>query len=336
MILETERLILRPWEEKDAEDMFEYAKDPAVGPAAGWPPHKSAAESLEIIRRMRTRPQCYAVCLKETGKPVGAAELMLQGNSDLARGEDECELGYWIGKPYWGKGLMPEAAAELIRHGFEELHMQRIWAGYYEGNERSRRVQEKCGFYFQWTTNGVEVPQLKEVRTGHVSLLTKEAWDALQKKGAGEQPETGVNVLDDLAEELLEGPCRVIDCFPERVPADRGSAYFAAERFFLTEERLRPLHEAFALLLIRLNCYHDAAVYMNEKWTKSPDPGHLFETVAGLPKTDFVNVLYPDEKALVTLNGGDLYLSVYGGDEAFRTHLEQLASAAGFFVRPGA
>ncbi len=104
MILKTERLILRPWEETDAGELYEYAKDPAVGPAAGWPPHKSVEESLFVIRNVLNAPQCYAVCLKEDGKAVGAAELKLHGRSDLTGNTNECELGYWLAKPFWGKG----------------------------------------------------------------------------------------------------------------------------------------------------------------------------------------------------------------------------------------
>ena len=49
-MLETKRLILRRWEESDAESLYEYAKDPDVGPIAGWPPHQSIEESKEIIK----------------------------------------------------------------------------------------------------------------------------------------------------------------------------------------------------------------------------------------------------------------------------------------------
>ena len=64
MELKTERLILRPWEETDAESLYEYAKDTAVGPVAGWPAHISVSDSLEVIRRVLSAPETYAVCLK--------------------------------------------------------------------------------------------------------------------------------------------------------------------------------------------------------------------------------------------------------------------------------
>ena len=54
--------------------------------------------------------------------------------------------------------------------------MMKVWVGYYDGNNRSKRVQEKCGFKYQWTTDNVDVPLMHETRKGYVSSLTKEEW----------------------------------------------------------------------------------------------------------------------------------------------------------------
>ena len=173
MVLETKRLLLRPWEEADAEECYRYAKDPRVGPAAGWPPHKDVDETRRVIRELLMRPEIYAIVLKETGLPIGSIGLH---HNDLASKEDEAELGYWIGVPYWGRGLVPEAAREMLRHAFEDLGLARVWCGYYDGNEKSKRVQEKLGFTHQWTTEDVPVTQMGETRRGHVNLLTKAEW----------------------------------------------------------------------------------------------------------------------------------------------------------------
>ena len=174
--METERLILRPWEDGDAADLYEYAKDPDVGPIAGWPVHTSVEDSLGIIRDVLGKPETYAICLKEDGRAIGSIGLHLNGSTDMTDRDDECELGYWIGKPFWGRGIVPEAVREILRHAFEDLGMRCVWAGYYDGNDKSRRVQEKCGFRYQWTTDEVDVPLMHEVRKGHVCKLTKEEW----------------------------------------------------------------------------------------------------------------------------------------------------------------
>lgn len=176
MQIETERLRLRPFAETDAADLYQYAKDPEVGPAAGWPPHGSVEESRNIIRLVLNGPESYAICKKEDGRVIGAIELTLNGEAKLTEREDECELGYWIGKPFWGQGLMTEAAEALLRRAFTELGMRRVWCAYFEGNEKSKRVQEKLGFRHEKTLREVDVPLLNEVRSEQVSLLSREAW----------------------------------------------------------------------------------------------------------------------------------------------------------------
>ena len=102
--------------------------------------------------------------------------LKLNGCTDMTERDDECELGYWLGKPFWGIGYMPEAAREILRHGFEDLGMTTIWCGYYDGNNKSKRVQEKVGFIYHHTCDEVPVPLMNEIRIGHTNYMTKERW----------------------------------------------------------------------------------------------------------------------------------------------------------------
>ena len=80
---------------------------------------------------------------------------------------------------------MPEAGKEMLRHAFEDLHLQRVWCGYYDGNSKSKRVQEKLGFTYRWTSGDVPVPLMHETRTGHVNCMTKEEWAALYPGSKG-------------------------------------------------------------------------------------------------------------------------------------------------------
>ena len=181
-MLETNRLILRRWEESDAENLYEYAKDPDVGSIAGWPPHRSVAESLEVIRNVFNGAEAYAICFKSDGKAIGAIELKLNGHTDLTERDDECELGYWLGKPFWGKGIMPEAAREMLRHAFEDLGMQKVWCGYYDGNTKSKRVQEKCGFKYRMTRPDMPRPIMGDRKTEHFTHISKQEWMRLWSK----------------------------------------------------------------------------------------------------------------------------------------------------------
>ncbi|MCI8388187.1 MAG: GNAT family N-acetyltransferase [Clostridiales bacterium] len=146
--LETARLILRPFRESDAEDMFEYASDPDVGPRAGWKPHKSVDESLDTIRHFITDGDVWAIELKETHKVIGSVGLHRTINKKFTEELNiayDIELGYVLGKTYWGRGIMPEAAAKLIEHTFS-LGTKTMLVAHFDGNVQSKRVIEKLGF----------------------------------------------------------------------------------------------------------------------------------------------------------------------------------------------
>lgn len=176
MILETARLLLRPWEEADAESLYECAKDPRVGPAAGWPVHTDVANSREIIRTVLSDRYTLAVCLRENGRAVGSVGLFPATPTRGVETSDEWEVGYWIGVPFWGKGYIPEAVRRLQRYAFEELGCTALWGCYYDGNEKSKRVQEKCGFRYHHREPDKECPLLGETRTEHFTRLTREQW----------------------------------------------------------------------------------------------------------------------------------------------------------------
>ena len=163
MNMETQRLILRPWTENDAESLYNYAKDPAIGPIAGWPPHTSVENSREIIRDILSAPETYAVVLKETNEPIGSVGIMFADGVHSAEMQDG------------GQGLIPEAVQRLLKRCFVELDVKRVWCGHYDGNIKSRRVMEKCGFKYHHTEEGKTSP-LGDIRTEHFTLLTREDW----------------------------------------------------------------------------------------------------------------------------------------------------------------
>ena len=180
MIFETERLILRPWRDNDAEDLYLYARDPQVGPIAGWPTHTSVENSLEIIRAVFSKPETYAIALKSDDRPIGSIGLLFNGDGIAPIGDTEVELGFWVGVPHWGNGYAPEASLRLIRHAFDDLNTTAVWCGYYNGNLKSKRVQEKIGFKYHHTIENVEVPLVNDVRTAHMNLLTRKDWEEKQ------------------------------------------------------------------------------------------------------------------------------------------------------------
>ena len=126
-MLETERTLLRPWEEADAEECYKYAKDPRVGPIAGWPVHTSVENSRQIIRDVLAVPETYAIVLKETGLPVGSIEgkslIVYTGETDLLIQVIYSENGVrhvtWVTKREWYSILLKILDAHI--HGKQAL-----------------------------------------------------------------------------------------------------------------------------------------------------------------------------------------------------------------------
>ncbi|MDO4459146.1 MAG: GNAT family N-acetyltransferase [Clostridia bacterium] len=175
MTFETERLILRPWQEGEEIYVYEYCKEEELASPTGFPVHTSVENSAEIMKVALMGPETYAVVLKETGIPIGNISLMQDSN--CANGPTEGELGYWLGKAYWGNGYIPEAGERLLKYAFEEKGIEKMWCAYYEGNEKSKRSQEKMGFKFERFDENVEVKLLGVKRNSFVQSLTKEEWE---------------------------------------------------------------------------------------------------------------------------------------------------------------
>lgn len=145
-MMKTERITLRPWLDTDAKTLYQYASDPEVGPRAGWPPHLSEEESLEIIHTVFNNPTTWAIVWNETGEPIGAMGYGPSCDCSLPAREGEPTVGYWIAKPYWGMGICTEALQLMIKHIRQTTHIKSLISGHFVDNPASGRVMEKCGF----------------------------------------------------------------------------------------------------------------------------------------------------------------------------------------------
>jgi RimJ/RimL family protein N-acetyltransferase len=167
---------MRPWRENDAAGLYEHARNPNIGPIAGWPVHTSVENSREVIRDILSAPGVYAITIRPGDEAVGSLGLMVGTASNLVLPPDEAEIGYWIAEPFWNRGYTTEAARELIRIAFEREGVTTLWCGWFDGNERSRRVGEKCGFRHVRTEERYWPPIDKTV-TQHISRLTRAEWE---------------------------------------------------------------------------------------------------------------------------------------------------------------
>ncbi|MES2463644.1 MAG: GNAT family N-acetyltransferase [Armatimonadota bacterium] len=145
LVLSGEHLVLRPLHVSDTGAMFTYASDPEVTRFLPWEP-ATEVENVrpfledQVARRERRESLGLAILLRETNEMIGSTDLM-----DLKRARGEAELGYLLARPYWGRGLMTEAARLTLEHGFDRLRLNRIRAYADAANQGSRRVLEKVG-----------------------------------------------------------------------------------------------------------------------------------------------------------------------------------------------
>lgn len=171
----SERLILRQWRESDSLDLYEYAKSDLVGPNAGWKPHKDENESKEIIKMFISNDDVYAIVLKSQNKVIGSIGFHNRKPDEKLHDLEQREIGYVLNPKYWGNGYVPEAVNCLVNYGFNELNLDLIWCGHYDFNNKSKRVNEKCGFKYKFTKDEkIKLLDNKEVKTLYYNILKSE------------------------------------------------------------------------------------------------------------------------------------------------------------------
>ena len=147
--IETPRLILRAWEERDLADLFEYASVPGVGEMAGWCHHKDIGESKVILQMFINEKKTFAIVLKESGKVIGSLGIeRVKEEPEIPEALQGRELGYVLSRDHWGRGIMPEAVQAVIDYCFRELRYDYLTCAHFVRNGQSRRVIEKTGFTF--------------------------------------------------------------------------------------------------------------------------------------------------------------------------------------------
>lgn len=153
--IETERLLLRPFRESDAEAFFECCQNPNIGNNAGWKPHESLEESQEILRSVFiSQSGIWAIILKEDGRLIGSVGII----PDSKRENPQARmLGYWLDESHWGKGYMTEAVQSVLDYGFNTLQLNLITANCYPHNERSQQVLKRYGFIYEGTLHQAEL-----------------------------------------------------------------------------------------------------------------------------------------------------------------------------------
>ncbi|KFI48933.1 GNAT family N-acetyltransferase [Bifidobacterium biavatii] len=194
--IETERLLLRPWkvnDETEAASLFRYASDPEIGLLCGWPPHTGVEGSMNDIKNILAVENNWAITIKSNGDgPVGSIALKpvshytvdpVESDDALRKqyggylGDNALELGYWIGRPFWGRGFMHEALNAVLGYAFGALHKDAVWGGHYKENTQSGRVMAKCGMNPVCESNHDYFGLIDEYHDDVFRIITAGKWD---------------------------------------------------------------------------------------------------------------------------------------------------------------
>ena len=149
--IETERLLLRRMEMRDARDLFEYSRDEEVARYVLWEAQKNVSESRAYIKFMLRKyragdPASWCIVRKDEDRVVGTIGYMwFQPENNAA------EVGYSLARDCWNQGYMTEALRAVLRYSFEEMAINRIEAQHEVGNPASGAVMRKCGMRHEGT-----------------------------------------------------------------------------------------------------------------------------------------------------------------------------------------
>ena len=169
--LKTDRLVLRKIKMEDLSDVHEYASDPIVPRYLLWYPHKTLSFTkayLKYLQKLYSKGKFYDWGIEFNGKMVGTV-----GFTSFDFKSNSAEIGYVLGREYWGQGIATEAVREILKFAFETLDLSLICAMFLPENVQSRRVLEKCNFNYSEKKSFLVKEEYRDVE---IYSLSKEAF----------------------------------------------------------------------------------------------------------------------------------------------------------------
>ena len=172
LVIKTDRLVLRAFNDNDLEDLYDYAKTPGLGEMAGWPHHRSIEASKEVLERFKKNKDVLAI--EKDGKVIGSIGLHPVDDEFYKEFEDKKgkEIGFVLSEDFHRQKIMTEAVKALMKYAFEDLGLDYISAGYFRWNFKSRWFQQKLGFTY-YGSHVVKVA-MGNFEPTHQTIFTKE------------------------------------------------------------------------------------------------------------------------------------------------------------------
>jgi ribosomal-protein-alanine N-acetyltransferase len=179
--LETERLILRPFRLSDAKRVQLLAGSKEIATYTNMPNPYLDGVAEDWINTHESvfqdgKGAVFAITLKDNGELIGAISLI-----NINKTSNHAAIGFWIGVPYWNNGYCTEAGKAILRYGFTERGLNRLYASYMSSNYASGRVLEKLGMIYEGTQRQ-HITKLGEYEDLDLVGILKSEWERLEAK----------------------------------------------------------------------------------------------------------------------------------------------------------
>lgn len=174
-MLESKRIYLRPFEEKDAQQLLKWGSNPRYHKMAGFEEYRNLTEAVNGVKQYMSRPESYVVCLRKNNEVIGLVELYERGLDEKSGLLKTKEVGFLLDQSFEGHGYMTEALRLILTYAFKKKKQVEVWAGTFADNEKSRKLLKILGFQYVYTVDYTQVSALFSFKEKYY-LLKKEEW----------------------------------------------------------------------------------------------------------------------------------------------------------------
>lgn len=174
-MLESKRIYLRRFEEKDATKLLRWGSNTRYHDMAGFESINDMEEANKAVKQYMLRPESYVICLRKNDRVIGLIELYERGMDEQSGLLKTKEVGFLLDQKYEGQGYMTEALRLILAYAFKRKRQTEVWAGTFLTNTKSQKLLEKLGFKYVYTVDYSHISALFSYQEKYY-LLNKAEW----------------------------------------------------------------------------------------------------------------------------------------------------------------
>ena len=174
-MLESKRIYLRRFEEKDAEQLLKWGRNARYHNLAAFENYQNIEEAQRGVEQYMARPESYIICLRQNDQTIGLIELYERGLDEQSGLLKTKEVGFLLDQAFEGHGYMTEALRLILTYAFKKKKQVEVWAGTFADNEKSQKLLKTLGFQYVYTVDYTQVSALFSFKEKYY-LLKKEEW----------------------------------------------------------------------------------------------------------------------------------------------------------------